>query len=207
MTSQHSRYPLPPDLPEDVAAIWLETVERGRIAPSVSPELLEAYCDLVVRWRQAARVVTDEGLVVDGGEKRGAIVHPALAAERQLSDQIKQWSPLVHRPVRADRKRGPMYDATKASIKAAGLEERDEFKGVCTAVLTQAWLIDEAQRAGLEELQKAAYVLIPSYVKGCAELQITPASLPPEAAKTKDSEGGKVSKFEDAAERRRRRAA
>ncbi|WP_105567138.1 P27 family phage terminase small subunit [Microbacterium halophytorum] len=205
-TPAKQAYPLPEHLPDDVAGVWIETVERGRIAPSVSPALLESYCNLVVRWREAAKTVADEGLVVDGGEKRGAIVHPALAAERQLSAQLKEWSPLVNRPASADRKRGPVYDATKRSIKAAGLDEKPEFEGACLAVATQAWLIDEAQRGGIEELQKAAYVLIPSYVKGCAELQITPASLPPEATK-KASNGGKVSKFEEAAARRRARQA
>lgn len=208
MARQSARdlYPLPDSLPDDVATVWLDTVARGRIAPNVSPALLEAYCTLVVRWRAAAAVVADEGLVVDGGEKRGAIVHPALAAERQLSAQLKEWSPLVNRPTKADRRRGPMYDATKRSLEAAGLSEKKQFEGVALAVLTEAWLIDEAQRAGLEELQKAAYVLIPSYVKGCAELQITPASLPADAGK-KDGRGGKVSKFEEAAARRRERQA
>ena len=199
-------YPTPLHLPADVAAVWRETVDRGRIAPNVSPALLESYCNLVVRWREAAKVVADEGLVVDGGEKRGAIVHPALAAERQLAAQIKEWSPLVNRPTKADRRRGPMYDATKRSIAEAGLNGKAEFEGICAAVLTQAWLIDEAQRDGLEELRKAAYVIIPSYVKGCAELQITPASLPAEVGK-KTSNGGKVSKFEEAAARRRARQA
>ena len=206
MATAKQTYPVPDHLPEDVAAVWVETVERDRIAPQVSPALLEAYCTLVVRWRATAAAVADEGIVVDGGEKRGAIVHPALAAERQLSEQIKAWAPLVNRPVKADRKRGPMYDATKRSIHEAGLNEKPAFEGVCQAVLTQAWLIDEAQRAGLEELQKAAYVLIPSYVKGCAELQITPASLPPEVVQ-KENKGGKVSKFQDTASRFRRNAA
>lgn len=205
MATAKQTYPIPDHLPDTVAEVWRETIARDRIAPQVSPALLEAYCTLVVRWRETAASVAEEGIVVDGGEKRGAIVHPALAAERQLSAQIKEWAPLVNRPVKASRKAGPMYDATKRSIEEAGLNDKPQYEGVCQAVLTQAWLIDEAQRAGLEELQKAAYVLIPSYVKGCAELQITPASIPPEALK-KVRSGGKVTKFAEAAAKRRNAA-
>ncbi|NHI16854.1 P27 family phage terminase small subunit [Microbacterium excoecariae] len=205
MAARKQDFPKPDHLVDEVAEIWDETVARGRIAPNVSPALLEAYCTLVVRWREAAGKIAEEGLVVDGGEKKGAIVHPALAAERQLSAQLKEWSPLVNRPTKPGRKSGPMYDATKASIAAAGLADNPKFEGACLAVTTQAWLIDEAQRAGLEELQKAAYVLIPSYVKGCAELQITPASLPPEVGKQVTGDA-KITKFRAAAAIRREQA-
>ncbi|MDQ1206195.1 P27 family phage terminase small subunit [Microbacterium sp. SORGH_AS_0862] len=154
--------------------VWDEVRARGRMHPSVDPEMLETYCALVIRWREAAAKVAEEGLVVDGGEKRGAVVHPALAAERELAEQIRKWSPLFNRPAGVRRKAGPMYDATRRSITAAELDTKPEFEGVREAVLTLAWLIDEAQREGLEALQKATYNLIPSYVKGCAELQITP---------------------------------
>jgi phage terminase small subunit len=185
-----------------VADVWRETVDRAAsFAPIVDAAMFEAYCTLIARWRSTAKQVADDGLVV-GDEKKGAIVHPALAAERQLADQIKDWAPLFNRPPSARRKAGPMYDATKRSMKAAKLGDSKEFEGACEAVLTLAWLIDEAQRAGLEALQKASFVMIPSYLKGCAELQITPAALP-ESARKKAGSGGKISKFEDAAAARR----
>ena len=83
-------------------------------------------------------------------------------------------------------------------VAAIAVERR-----ACEAVLTLAWLIDEAQRAGLDALQKASYVTIPTYLKGCAELEITPASIPEAARKKVDGAGGKVTKFEDAAAKRR----
>lgn len=199
---------IPTDPPDRISAaageVWRDVVSRGAISAKADAAMLEAYCELVVRWRAAAEKLTLEGLVVDGGEKRGAVVHPALAAERQLAEQLREWGPLFNAPRAAARKRGPMYDATKRSIaEAPPLLDDKRFEGACEAVLTLAWLIDEAQREGLDALRQASYVMIPSYLKGCAALQITPASLPAGAKKVA---GGKVSKFEDAAARRQRNA-
>lgn len=196
----------PPEwLADDVAAEWRAVVARDGIGPSVDAAMIEAYCTLIVRWRQASERVTEEGLISDGGERRGAVPHPALAVERSLADQIKAWAPLFNRPP-ARRKSGPMYNATKKSVAAVPELQDDKFAGAVEAVLTLAWLIDEAQRAGIEALQKASFVMIPSYLKGCAELQITPASLP-EGAQQKGKGGGKVTKFADAAEARRQKHA
>ena len=61
----------------------------------------------------------------------------------------------------------------------------------------------ETPLSALEALQKAAFGTIPTYLKGCAELEITPASIPEAARKKVDGAGGKVTKFEDAAAKRR----
>lgn len=191
----------PPDrLSEEAAEIWRDVVARGAIAPVVDAVMLEAYCELVVRWRDAAKRIADEGLVVDGG--RTPIVHPAVAAERQLSDQLRAWAPLINKPAAPRRRSGPMYDATRRSIAASTDLQHNRYAGACEAVLTLAWVIDEAQREGLEALRKVSYTVIPSYLKGCAELQITPASLPDDVRKG-TVKGGKVTKFADAAEARR----
>lgn len=185
----------PENLSEEAAKVWSEVIRRDRIHPAADANTLEAYCELTVRWRAAADKITAEGIVVDGGDRKGAVVHPALAAERQLSEQLREWGPLFNRPPRATRRRGTMYDATKASIAAAPeVADEERFTAVCEAVLTLAWLIDEAQREGLEALRKASYSVIPSYIKGCAELGLTPAALPEEIRK-KEKTGGKVSKF------------
>lgn len=193
----------PPEHLSDAAAeVWDDVIRRDRIHPSADAKMLEAYCELTVRWRTAADKITDEGIVVDGGDRRGAVVHPALAAERQLAEQLREWGPMFNRPAKAVRKRGTMYDATKASIKAAPeVDDEVRFLGACEAVLTLAWLIDEAQREGLEALRKASYSVIPSYLKGCAELGLTPATLPDEVRK-KEKTGGKVSKFTGGGTRR-----
>lgn len=169
----------PPErLTEEAAQVWREVIARGALAATVDAAMLEAYCSLVVRWRDAAKRVADEGIVVDGGEKRGAVVHPALAAERQLSQQLREWGPLFNRPTSARRRSGPMYDATRRSIAAAGLKDEKRFEGACEATLTLAWIIDEAQRDGMDALLKVSYSVIPSYLKACGELRITPAAVP-----------------------------
>lgn len=202
-TRRKERFTPPDHLADDVRAVWEQVVANDRIASTVTPDMLEAYCSLVVRHRDAAAQVASDGIVVREDERKPAVVHPALAAERQLADQLKDWAPLFNQQP-AVRKRGPLYDETKRSLKAAGLEEKEEFAGASAAVLTLAWLIDEAQRAGIEALQKASYVIIPTYLKGCAALQITPASLPPSVGKKVP--GGKLAKFQDQVTKRRESA-
>jgi phage terminase small subunit len=199
-----SRREPPEHLSDAASAIWRDVVERDALAPDVDDLMLETYCSLVARWREVTRKIDDEGLLVDGGEKRGAIVHPALATERSLAEQIAKWAPRVNRSSAA-RRPGPMRNATQKSIEASPDLQGDQFAGAVEGVLTLAWLIDEAQRAGIEALQKVSYVLIPVYLKGCADLHITPASLPPEARK-KGKANGKVSQLTDAASARRARA-
>lgn len=196
----------PPDrLSEAAAQVWREVVARKALDPKVDPATLEAYCALVARWQEASKKISDEGLVVEGS-RGGVMVHPTIAVERALSEQLREWAPLFNRPAPPKRRSGPMYDATKASIAAStDLKENRRFTGACEAVLTLAWAIDEAQRAGLDALRQATNVTIPTYLKGCAALQITPASLPAEIRK-KDDKGGKLSKFEDAARAREQRA-
>lgn len=195
-----TRFEPPEHLDDDQRAVWESVVADGRIASTVTPDMLEAYCSIVVRHRAASRQVAEDGIVVREDDRKPAVVHPALAAERQLAEQLKDWAPLFNQQP-AVRRSGPLYDATTKSIREAGLKDRKEFAGACAAVLTLAWLIDEAQRAGIEALQKASYVIIPTYLKGCAALQITPASLPPEAGKK--AKGGKLSKFQDEVSARR----
>lgn len=206
MTSPRSTSGIPNDPPEalseDAAVVWRDVIRRDRISTKADATTLEAYCELTVRWRAASKKITDEGIVVDGGDRKGAVVHPALAAERQLAEQLREWGPLFNRPPQVRRRRGPMYDATKHSIDAAPeVVDEERFKGACEAVLTLAWLIDEAQRDGLEALRKASYSVIPSYIKGCAELGLTPATLP-ESVRKGEKPDGKVSKFTGSGARR-----
>jgi len=195
----------PEHLDDDRAAVWREVVARGRTAPTVDAMFLEVYCDVVVQYRQASEKIAQDGSVI-ANEKGAATVHPALTVQRQLANQLKDWAPLFTKPKAAVRRSGTLSDATKASIAASPEIESKRYEGMKTAAITLAWLIDEAARDGIDEIRKAAYVLIPSYVKACAELQITPASIPAEWLK-EGKKGGKVSKFEDKVEERRNRAA
>lgn len=199
-------YPIePPEhLPAANREVWVEVVARDAIAPTVDAMLLEAYCDVVVQWRAASKALADDGVVI-ANDKGNALVHPALDAQRQLAKQLETWAPLFSRPPAAVRKRGPMYDATKRSIDASPEIASERFDGPKLHVLTYAWLIDEAAREGIEAIRKASYVTMPSYLKGCAELQITPASVPAEWLK-EDEDDGTILKFEQSAAGRRKQA-
>ncbi len=199
-------YPTEPPrhLDAERSSVWRDVVARGRIAPTVDAMFLEVYCDVVVQYREASEAITSDGSVI-ANEKGAAIVHPALTVQRQLAAQLKDWAPLFTKPKAAVRKRGTLYDATNASIKASPEIHSERYEGMKTAALTLAWLIDEAARDGIDEIRKAAFVLIPSYVKACAELQITPASVPAEWLKEQKKDGA-ILKFERSAAQRRGQA-
>ncbi|WP_309132648.1 P27 family phage terminase small subunit [Brevibacterium sp.] len=167
----------PEDLPEDAAAVWREIVETNDLAGTVDRAALEAFCTLIARLRAARARVNEEGMVVT--DARGRVVpHPALTVERQTAEQIRAWGDRFAPLVKPTRKRGYMADATARAIAAAPHLQDAKFAGAIAAVKTLAWLIDEAQRESMDKLQKAAFGTIPTYLKACAELQITPASVP-----------------------------
>lgn len=199
----------PPAPPEGMsalaAAVWFEVVASNDLAGNVNRTALEAYCTLVARLREARHRVDDEGMVVK--DTKGHVVpHPALLVERQTAEEIRSWGDQFAPLVKPVRKRGYMADATAEAIAAAPHLDDRRFAGAIAAVKTLAWLIDEAQRAGMDQLQKAGFGIIPTYVKVCRELQITPASVPVVPAapgKEGGARGGTVSSFRDAAARRR----
>ena len=195
--------PEPPDsLPEPAAQAWREIVESNDLAGNVDRSALEAYCTLISRLREARTRVDAEGIVVK--DPRGRVVaHPALQVERQVAEQIRAWGDRFAPLVKPVRRRGYMADATAAAIANATHLRDKKFAGAVAAVKTLAWLIDEAQRAGADQLQRAAFGTIPTYLKACAELQITPASAPATAPAKEASGGGTVSNLRDAAARRR----
>jgi P27 family predicted phage terminase small subunit len=198
----------PPGLPEAAADVWREIVESNDLAGTVDRAALEAFCTLMARLREARDRVEQEGMVVE--DPRGRVVpHPALLVERQTAEQIRAWGDRFAPLVKPVRRRGYMADATARSITAAPHLGDPKHAGAVAAVKTLAWLIDEAQRTSMDALQRAAFGTIPTYLKACAELQITPASAPaaPAAAEPArgGSGGGKVRDLRAAAEARRER--
>lgn len=193
--------PEPPDnMPAAAAEIWREIVESNDLAGRVDRAALEAFCTLMARLREARQRVQDEGMVVT--DPRGRVIpHPALTVERQTAEQIRAWGDRFAPLVKPVRRRGYMADATAAAIAGAPHLADAKFAGAVAAVKTLAWLIDEAQRTSMDALQKAAFGTIPTYLKACAELQITPASVPP-AATGKGGGGGKLSLVGGARQRR-----
>ncbi len=95
-----------------------------------------------------------------------------------------------------------MVAATKRAIAAAPHLADARFAGGVQALLALAEIIDKAKAAGEEAYAKAAFGAIPSYVKTCEALLLTPASLP--RPKEPEGRGSKISKFAEAADARRR---
>lgn len=195
---------------------WNEIVATNDIAGTVDRQALEAFCILVARLREAQERIDEEGMVVRGSNGR-VVPHPALEVERKLAEQIRAWGDRFAPLVKPTRKRGYMADATASAIANAPHLKGDDAKkysGMIAAARTQAWMIDEAQRDSMEALNKAVVTILPQYVKTCAELQITPASIPGQIAPTAPAEGAKegegdssnVSSFQARAEARRRQA-
>lgn len=199
----------PDHLPEKVAEVWREIVASNELVGKVDRSALETFATLLARLREARGRIEEEGMVVT--DARGRVIpHPALAVERATADQIRVWGDRFAPLVKPARKRGYMADATALSIAAHPHLEGPKFAGPVAAVKTLAWMIDEAQRESMDALQKAMTTTVPTYLKACSELQITPASLPFAAAKPAPAgdeeqkpEGTNVSSFQERAAARR----
>lgn len=173
--------------------VWNEIVATNDLAGTVDRQALEAFCILVARLREAQERIDEEGMVVRGSNGR-VVPHPALEIERKLAEQIRAWGDRFAPLVKPTRKRGYMADATASAIANAPHlkgEDAKKYAGLIAAARTQAWMIDEAQRESMEALNKAVMNILPQYVKTCAELQITPASLPGQIAPAAPAEGAK----------------
>lgn len=192
MTRKRDRtLPAPPQSLSKVAQeVWNEIVASNDLAGTVDRAALEAFCTLMARLREARARVDKEGMVVKDGRGR-AVPHPALAVERQIAEQIRAWGDRFEPLVKPVRKRGYMADATGSTIaNATHLKDKKEFAGAVAMLKTLAWLIDEAQRSSMDDLQRASTTTIPMYLKTCEALQVTPASLP---EGVKGGGGGKLS--------------
>ena len=179
----------PEHLADDVREIWTEVLERMPTGRKVDATRLEVYCEQLLTFRTAAHDVRKNGVRVE--DARGATVrNPSVDTLRDMTKQLNVWGSEFAPPNSTPkRRRGTMYDATSKAVNAAQhLQGRAEYAGAIEAVKTLAWLIDEAQRSGVHALQSAAYGTIPSYLKGCAALQITPAT--PPAADAAQPKGG-----------------
>ncbi|QSZ49399.1 P27 family phage terminase small subunit [Arthrobacter sp. D5-1] len=167
----------PEHLPEPVADVWREIVASNDLAGKVDRAALETFCTLMARLREARDRIEEEGMVVT--DPRGRVIpHPALAVERATAEQIRAWGDRFAPLVKPVRKRGYIADATAQSIAEAKHLEGPRFAGPVAALKTLAWMVDEAQRDSMEALQKAMTTTVPQYLKACAELQVTPASVP-----------------------------
>ncbi|MGO2069655.1 terminase small subunit [Glutamicibacter arilaitensis] len=206
----------PPErMPAAVREVWEEIVASNELAGTVDRQALEAYCHLIARLRAAQARIEEEGMVVR--DTKGKVIpHPALEVERKMTDAIRAWGDRFAPLVKPTRKRGYMADATAVAIANAPHLQGDgakQYTALIAAARTQAWTIDEAQRDSMAALNDAVVKIMPQYVKTCAELQITPASLTavaaPTPAKTAEPEkeagksGSNVSSFQERANRRR----
>lgn len=167
----------PENLDKDLIPIWHE-VTASLPGRKFNPIHLEAFCSQIHSLRQASAEVKEAGITIEDAQGR-KVPNPALQVVRDMHTALTKWGREFSPLSTIRRRRGTMYDATRRSVTAAKhLQDHVEYSGAIEAVCTLAWLIDEAQRDGIDTLQKAAFGTIPSYLKGCSELQITPASVP-----------------------------
>lgn len=169
----------PPEyLDAALVPIWRDVVATLPPARRLNPINLEAYCAQIQALRLASLDVQSFGVTIEDAQGR-KVTNPALQVIRDMHGALAKWGHEFSPMSTIKRRRGTMYDATRASVAAAKhLQDRKEYSGAIEAVCTLAWLIDEAQREGIDTLQRAAFGTIPSYLKGCSELQITPAAVP-----------------------------
>ena len=78
----------PAHLPDDVAAVWVET--NGRTDLQHEGPDFEAYCGQVARLRDAQQRLQREGLVI-ADPKGNPVPHPAIAIERAAQAEIRSW--------------------------------------------------------------------------------------------------------------------
>jgi P27 family predicted phage terminase small subunit len=187
----------PPEYLDDaLVPIWRDVVATLPPARRLNPIHLEAYCAQIHSLRTASLDVQSFGVTIEDAQGR-KVTNPALQVIRDMHGALAKWGNEFSPASTIKRRRGTMYDATRASVAAAKhLKDRKEYSGAVEAVCTLAWLIDEAQREGIETLQKAAFGTIPSYLKGCSELQITPASVPAAVTSTEEPKQSKKSKLQ-----------
>ena len=173
----------PPEyLDAELVPIWREVVEHLPPTRKINPVHLEAYCAQISTLRKACLDVNLVGVTHEDATGK-TVANPAVNVIRDMHTALSKWGHEFAPASTIRRRRGTMYDATRASVRAAAhLQDKPEFSGAIEAACTLAWLIDEAQRVGIDELQKAAFGTIPTYLKACAALGITPASVPGGAA-------------------------
>lgn len=78
----------PAHLESDLSEIWDESAKDFRLG--IGATGLEAVCRLIQRARLASKRLTDEGIVVEDA-KGNPIPHPALAIEKQVQSELRQW--------------------------------------------------------------------------------------------------------------------
>lgn len=186
--------PTPPaTFTPELVSIWNEVLERLPSDKKVDNHRLEVYCQQIHAFRLAADDVSRNGIRIEDATGR-TVRNPSVSTLSEMTKQLNAWGGEFAPPSSMPKRRsGTMYDATKKAVAAAEhLRDHPEYAGAIEAVKTLAWLIDEAQRSGLHALQSAAYGTIPSYLKGCAALQITPAEAPhADTAKADGKRAGK----------------
>lgn len=189
--------PAPDRLSDGAKKAWDEIVaQHGGHADRIVGPLLEEFCEALALSREAHARVEAEGMIV-ADTKGFPIDHPALAIGAKAERVIERLAPRFAPPV--DRRRyGYLTGKTLASVQAAGLNKIDEYQAVIASVMTYALIIDNAQLAGVDALQKTAFGPLQSYMAGLEKLGITPkvSAVPDVVEDGEDSSNASVSSID-----------
>lgn len=85
--------PACPSTDPDVVAVWDYTLKQLLVMRTVTMadrDLLHAYCEQVVLYRRATKVVSDEGILIPGMLGR-LVKNPAVAVAKDAATQMRQF--------------------------------------------------------------------------------------------------------------------
>jgi len=85
--------PICPSKDKEVIEVWEYTLRQLEIMKTVAPadrDILHGYCEAVVTFRKASRMIQRDGLVIDS--PRGPLKHPATSIMREASNLMKDYA-------------------------------------------------------------------------------------------------------------------
>jgi P27 family predicted phage terminase small subunit len=82
-----------PSTDREVIEVWEYTVRQLDVMRTITMadrDVLHAYCEAVVTFRRASRMIHRDGIIIDS--HRGPIKHPASSVMREASNLMKDYA-------------------------------------------------------------------------------------------------------------------
>ena len=109
----------PPEyLDAELVPIWEEVVAQLPPTRKINPVRLEAYCAQIRTLRLAYQDVAQVGVTHEDATGK-TVTNPAVGVIRDMHIALSKWGHEFAPAATIKRRRGTMYDATRASVRAA----------------------------------------------------------------------------------------